>query len=250
MSRSWRQYRYRLASTPLVQPEVDVARGLHHPLALHDSFAGLVVAALGQVILQHRGGRFFDLQEQRVLLIAALQQHNERPRTDAANADDLAGCIDDLESFEQVPSIVLQRRAIGPELLMNRVSQLVSRHANVRREFTSWDDDGWLADDPVLAVDLLRQLREGLQAVAGVCLQRVLPRVLSAVCAAFLSAPLRELVMAATAPSRSSSDWCAYQMSIVRISAKPAIACRYACAAASVASCAWVSVKPLLRARS
>ena len=70
----------------------------------------------------------------------------------------------------------------------------------------------------------------------------------SAVFAAFLSAPLAELVMAARAAIRSASERCAYQMSIVRISANPAIASRYAAAAASVASRACVSVKPLLRA--
>ena len=110
-----------MASTPFVQPEVDVARGLHHPLALHDSLAGLAVAALRQVVLEHRRGRLLDLQEQRVLLIATLEQHDERPRADAADADDLAGDVDDFEALEQVAPIVLQRRSVGAELLVDRV---------------------------------------------------------------------------------------------------------------------------------
>jgi hypothetical protein len=36
--------------------EEDVARGLHHPLPLHHPLAGLLVAALRQVILQYRRG--------------------------------------------------------------------------------------------------------------------------------------------------------------------------------------------------
>ena len=50
----------------------------------------------------------------------------------------------------------------------------------------------------------------------------------SAVFAAFLSAPLAELVIAARAAIRSASERCAYQMSIVRISANRVIASRYA----------------------
>jgi hypothetical protein len=47
------------------------------------------------------------LQEQRVLLIAVLQQHDERPGADAAGTDDLAGEVDDLELLQQMPSILL-----------------------------------------------------------------------------------------------------------------------------------------------
>ena len=47
--------------------EEDVAGRLHHPLSLHHPLAGLPVAALRQVLLQHRRGRLLDLQEQRVL---------------------------------------------------------------------------------------------------------------------------------------------------------------------------------------
>jgi len=40
-----------------------------------------------------------------VLVIAALQQHDERR---GADVDDPAGHVDDLESFQQVPPVVLQ----------------------------------------------------------------------------------------------------------------------------------------------
>ena len=49
--------------------QVDVAGRLHHALALHDPFAGLLEPALGKVVLQHRGGGLLDLEEQRVALV-------------------------------------------------------------------------------------------------------------------------------------------------------------------------------------
>jgi hypothetical protein len=58
--------------------EEDVARGLHHPLPLHHPLAGLLVAALRQVILQRRGGGLLDLQAQGVLRVASLEQDDER----------------------------------------------------------------------------------------------------------------------------------------------------------------------------
>ena len=114
-----------MASVAFRPAEEDVARGLHHSLALDHSFAGLAVAALRQVVLQHRRGRLLDLQEQRVVLVSTLQQHDERPRPDAADAHDLAGHVDDLEPLEQVAAIVLQRLAVGAELLVDHVLQLV-----------------------------------------------------------------------------------------------------------------------------
>ena len=46
---------------PLGPAEVDVARSLHHPLPLHDALSRVLVATLGQVILEHRGRRLLDL---------------------------------------------------------------------------------------------------------------------------------------------------------------------------------------------
>ena len=85
-------------------PEVDVAGGLHHPLAVDDARPGLV-PALRQMVLQYGLRGLLDLQEERVLLVAALQQHDERPRADAADADDLARHVDHLEPLEQVTAV-------------------------------------------------------------------------------------------------------------------------------------------------
>src|SRR5207342_893248 len=87
--------------------QVDVARGLHHSLTLHDALPMLLVMALGEMVLQHGGRGLLDLQEERILLIATLEQDDERPRADAADAHDLAGDVDDFEALEQMTPIVL-----------------------------------------------------------------------------------------------------------------------------------------------
>ena len=108
----------------------DVAHGLHESLALDHAFAGMLVAALRQVVFQDRRRRLLHLQEQRVVLISTLQQHDERPRPDTADAHDLVSHVDDLEPFEEEPAIVLQRLPVGLELLVDHVFQLVDRETD------------------------------------------------------------------------------------------------------------------------
>ena len=124
------------------------------------------------MVFEHRGRRLLDLQEQRILLVASLQQDDERARADAADTDDLASHVDHLEPLQQVAPIVLQRGPVGAQLLVDRVLQLIGRDAVGRFEFTCRDDDGRLADDPVLAVHQFAELRQRLQAVARVRLLR------------------------------------------------------------------------------
>ena len=77
------------------------------------------------MVLEHRGRRLLDLQEQRILLIAPLEQDDERARADAADTHDLASHVDDLEPLQQVTPIVLQRGPVGAELLVDRLLQLI-----------------------------------------------------------------------------------------------------------------------------
>ena len=144
MSRSWRQYRNRSSGETSAQPR-RCAGGLHHPLALHDAFAVLLVAALRQMVLEDRGSRLLDLEEQRVLVVTTLEQGDERPRADAPDPDDLAGHIDDLELLQQMAAVVLQRRAVGTELFEDRVLKLVGGHPVGWPEVSGRDDDRWLA---------------------------------------------------------------------------------------------------------
>ena len=73
-------------------------------------------------------------RNKRVLLVAALQQDDERPRADAADPDDLAGHVDQLEPLEQLAAIVLQGRPVGAELVVDHLLDLVGR---VRRELAA-----------------------------------------------------------------------------------------------------------------
>ena len=174
MSRSCRQYRYRLACTPLVQPRKMSLAACIIRWPAHHPFPGIVVPAPGQVVLQHRPGGLLDLQEQRVLLVAALQQHDERPGADAADPDDLAGHVDDLELLQQVPPVVLQGGPVLPELVVHRLLDVVGGHPVLLLEVPDRDHDRRLADDPVAAVDQFAELGQGLQAVPGARLAQVL----------------------------------------------------------------------------
>src|SRR5256885_13418898 len=69
--------------------EKDVARGLHQPLPLDDALAVMAELALPEVLLKHGNLRLLDLEEQRVVVVAAEQQDDPRSRPDAADADDL-----------------------------------------------------------------------------------------------------------------------------------------------------------------
>ena len=102
---------------------------------------GLLESALRKMVLQDRRRRLLDLEEQRVLLVATLEQDDERTRPDAPDADDLARDIDDLEPLQQMTAIALQGGSIGAELLVEHVSELVRRHLRRGGEISERDHD-------------------------------------------------------------------------------------------------------------
>src|SRR2546423_1014952 len=51
--------------------EEDVARRLHQPLPAHHPVAVVALPAWAEVLLQHRGGRLLELDEQRVAMVPA-----------------------------------------------------------------------------------------------------------------------------------------------------------------------------------
>ena len=111
-------------------------------------------------------GRFLHLKEQRVPLVAALEQGDVRTGADAADTDDLPRGIHELEALEESTEIVPQCLAVRAELLVEYLLDLVGRDAEALGGLAQRDDDRWLAHNSVPAVDLLRELRERLQAVA------------------------------------------------------------------------------------
>jgi hypothetical protein len=122
---------------------------LHHPLPLHHPLAVLPVPAFAQVGLENRCCGLLDLQEQRVLRVASLEQDDECPGADAADADDLAGQVHDLEALQQVAPVVLQGGPVGAELFVGDRHDLVGGQAVGCGQVACRDDDRRLADDPV-----------------------------------------------------------------------------------------------------
>ena len=64
---------------------------LHELLADHDPLAVVVVQAGLEMRLQDRGCRLLGLEDERVVLVATLQDDHEAAGPDASDADHLAG---------------------------------------------------------------------------------------------------------------------------------------------------------------
>jgi hypothetical protein len=156
--------------------QVDVAGCLHHPLAGDHPLPVVPVAARRQVVLQDRGGRLLELQEQRVVPVSALEQDDVGPGADAAHADHLAGQVEHLEPFQQLAVVVAEGGPVGAELLPEQALHAVGRDAVGGLQVPRRDDHRRPADDPVAPVDQLGELRQRLQAVTGARLGRLLAR--------------------------------------------------------------------------
>src|SRR6476620_3013640 len=111
--------------------------------------------------------RLLDLEEERVVLVAALEEHDERAGPDAPDPHDLARPVDDLEPLEELAPVRREGLAVLPELVGDDLLLLLGVDAVRREEVAGGDDHRGCTGDPVAPVMDLRQLREGLQAVAG-----------------------------------------------------------------------------------
>ena len=93
-----------------VQPaEEDVAGGLHQPLAGDHPLTVVLELARAEELLEHRCLGLLQLQEQRILAVAAEQQRDPGAGADAAHADDLAREVGQPELLEQHAPVVLER---------------------------------------------------------------------------------------------------------------------------------------------
>jgi hypothetical protein len=104
-------------------PEEDVARGLRQSLAGHDALAGVRVLARRQEALEDRLLRLLDLQEQRVLIVAAEHERDEGARPDAPDADDLARQVDEAVLLEDVAPVDLEGPPVAPQDLADLARQ-------------------------------------------------------------------------------------------------------------------------------
>ncbi len=85
--------------------EEQVACGLHQPLPGDDAVAAVVVLAVAEERLEHRGLSLLDLQEERVGVVTAEEQRDPGSRADAADPDDLAGEVDEVVLLEQAAAV-------------------------------------------------------------------------------------------------------------------------------------------------
>jgi len=140
-----------------------VAAGLHHPLAGHDPMTGIGVLARTEMRFEHRGLGFLHLQDYRVGAVATEHQSDPGPGADTADADDLAGHVDQLKLVEQAAPVDAERVPVpvqggahpghdvrGPA----RIDQLLDR-----------DQYRWVTDEARLAVADLDEFAERLQVV-------------------------------------------------------------------------------------
>ncbi len=95
--------------------EHDVARRLRQALALDDPLAAVRELAAAEERLQHRRLGLLELEEQRVLVVAAEHEADPGPRADAADPDDLAGRVDVPEALEQLAPVTRERAPVGAD---------------------------------------------------------------------------------------------------------------------------------------
>lgn len=104
-----------------------------------------------------------DLEEERVLPVPAEEQRHPRGRAHAADAHHLARDVDDPELLQQRVALVPERAGgFAQEALDVRLDAIALHRVG---EVVEPNDQRGSRDDAQLAVDDLRELAEGLQAV-------------------------------------------------------------------------------------
>ena len=114
--------------------------------------------------LEHRLPRFLHLQEQRIERTPPFEQDDGAARADAAHADDLLRDVAEVVLVDEEAAVVGQRLAVLPVELVD----LRFEH-RVRVEV---DDERRSLDDATAAVDVTRELREGLLRRVGTAPRR------------------------------------------------------------------------------
>jgi hypothetical protein len=156
----------------------DVGRRLHQPLAGDHSLALVGILAGADEPAEHRRLCLLDLQEQRISFVPAEHQDDPAAGADAADPDDLAGYVAQLELLEQVPAVGRQRALI----LAEQALQLRFEGGTVglrRDELVGGNQERRFGDDPRAAIDHPGQLGQFLHAVPGPRLGQALVQELS-----------------------------------------------------------------------
>ena len=103
-------------------------------------------SALPEERLEHRGLRLLELEEQRVVVVAADQEQDPGACTHAADADDLACGMHVPVALEQVAPVVRQRAPIRANHAPHDVLEVVL--LRTRQYVLDRRDEGRVADDP------------------------------------------------------------------------------------------------------
>lgn len=91
-----------------------VARMLDESLSAHDAFAAVGIDARLQMLCQHRFARFFNLKQQRIVIVGR-EQRDAAARPDASDADDFDRVVDKVIARIQVRDVVRKRGRVSVE---------------------------------------------------------------------------------------------------------------------------------------
>ena len=88
----------------------DVAGRLHEALPADNSVAVVAIGTVSNIRFQHRFLSFFHLQEERIVVMAGIQQHHEATGGDASNPDHLEREIQEAVALHELATVILQGR--------------------------------------------------------------------------------------------------------------------------------------------
>ncbi len=134
----------------------DVTGRLEKPLARYHALATRRIGAWAEEPLEDGRLGLLDLEEDRVLVGALVEQHDDRRQADAADADHLERQIDELVAVEQRPSVHQERLPVGRQPELQRLIGHVGSMDQERRP---------IADPPPAVRADLGQLGKFVEAV-------------------------------------------------------------------------------------
>ncbi len=143
--------------------EEDVAGGLHQPLPGDDPLALGAEPGGPCVGREHRLVGLLGLEEQRVLVVLAEQQHDPAAGADTADTDDLAGDVGEPEALQQEPAVGREGLAVALDEPADLLLQDVP--FGPRQQILQRDQQRRVGGDPPVPVDDVRELFEHLERV-------------------------------------------------------------------------------------
>ena len=132
-------------------PDEDVGGALDEQLPRDHPFPVIAVRARAEVRFVDRRTGLLDLEEERIVPVAAVEQDEVHAHPDAADADDLPYPIDEGEAIEQLAAVLAEAHPVRLEDLLHEIGAIGVFGA---------DPDGRILDDAWSTIDRLGELRE------------------------------------------------------------------------------------------